>query len=143
MFLHNDTLLSPHWLDGLLAAFDDSAVVAAGPRSNLAYGPQLIDAPYEVADRTGTDDFAWLWRLNHAAGRTPTKRLDSFCLAVRADDILFFNISPDGQSAAALMRDDQLKVWDTTTGRERFSTALDERLLAGRGDQAVGLIRSG
>lgn len=85
VFLHNDTLLSPNWLDGLLAAFDVPTVVAAGPRSNSAYGQQLIDAPYEVADRAGTDDFAWLWRLNHASGRTTTRRLDGFCLAVRAD----------------------------------------------------------
>jgi GT2 family glycosyltransferase len=85
VFLQNDTLLSPEWIDGLVEPFVDPTVVATGPRSNNVPGRQIIDGPYEVDDRGGTDDFAWLWRLSHAGSRTEARRLDAFCLAVRAD----------------------------------------------------------
>lgn len=85
VFLQNDTLLSPEWIDGLVEPFADAIIAATGPRSNTVPGRQVIDGPYEVDDRGGTDDFAWLWRLSHAGSRTGTRRLDAFCLAVRAD----------------------------------------------------------
>lgn len=83
VFLNNDTIVSPDWLDGLLEPFRDASVVATGPRSNFVSGTQLIDTPYQIEGRSGIDDFAWLWRLNHSGQRTETSRLVGFCLAVR------------------------------------------------------------
>src|ERR1700712_3470934 len=38
VFLQNDTLLSPEWLDGLVEPFADATVVATGPRPNTVPG---------------------------------------------------------------------------------------------------------
>ena len=82
VFLNNDTLLPDHWLDGLLAPFADPAVVATGPMSNCASGPQHVaDAAY---DPDSFRAFADAWRREHRGRSTETTRLVGFCLAVRA-----------------------------------------------------------
>src|SRR5687767_16035161 len=43
VFLNNDTLLTGHWLDGLVEPFADDSVGATGPRSNMVSGPQLVE----------------------------------------------------------------------------------------------------
>src|SRR5689334_16143805 len=51
VFLNNDTLLPPHWIDGLVAPFADPGVGATGPMSNVVSGPQLLaDDAYRPQD---------------------------------------------------------------------------------------------
>ncbi len=85
VFLNNDTVVSEDWLDGLLAPFADTAVVATGPRSNFVSGTQLIDRPYVVGNHSDIDEFARQWRSEHVGRRTVTNRLVGFCLAVRTE----------------------------------------------------------
>lgn len=86
VFLNNDTLLPARWLDGLLAPLADPAVVATGPMSNCASGPQwVVDADYEAAAPASLQAFADAWRDAHRGRTSATRRLVGFCLAVRAD----------------------------------------------------------
>src|SRR4051812_13318306 len=39
VFLDGDTVVTPHWLGAVVAAFDDPGVVAAGPRCHRSAGP--------------------------------------------------------------------------------------------------------
>src|SRR5689334_2856029 len=41
IFLNNDTLPTPQWIEGLVAPFADPRVGATGPMSNFVSGPQL------------------------------------------------------------------------------------------------------
>ncbi len=69
LFLNDDTLILPNqdqWLSRLLQNFDDPAVAAAGPSSNLVAGAQ-----------------ATRWQSAHR--RFPVRFLIGFCLLVRRD----------------------------------------------------------
>ncbi len=86
IFLNNDTLLPPGWIDGLVAPFADPGVGATGPMSNVVSGPQLLvdDAyrPQSIEDVVRHADAV----RRRAAGRTlETGRLVGFCLAVRTE----------------------------------------------------------
>jgi GT2 family glycosyltransferase len=84
VFLNNDTVLAPGWLDRLVAAFDDPCVVAAGPRSNFVSGPQMVHGvPYDVADAAGYHAWADGWANAHRGEVEDAHRLVGFCLAVR------------------------------------------------------------
>jgi O-methyltransferase/8-demethyl-8-(2,3-dimethoxy-alpha-L-rhamnosyl)tetracenomycin-C 4'-O-methyltransferase len=84
VFLNNDTLPAPGWIDGLVAPFGDPAVGATGPMSNVVSGPQLWHdetyRPQTIADITAHADAL----RRRSAGQTrQTHRLVGFCLAVR------------------------------------------------------------
>jgi glycosyltransferase involved in cell wall biosynthesis len=86
VFLNNDTLPVDRWLDLLLEPFADPGVVAAGPRSNFVFGPQLVpDVPYDPARMPELRRFVREWRERHAGEVTEVERLVGFCLAVRRD----------------------------------------------------------
>src|SRR5439155_9652208 len=62
VFLNNDTLLTPRWLDALLAPFEDERVGATGPRSNMVSGDQLVEnPPYETGRMADLRRFAKEW----------------------------------------------------------------------------------
>jgi O-methyltransferase len=86
IFLNNDTLLAPGWIDGLVAPFADPGVAATGPMSNFVSGPQLlVDDAYDPKSRADIARHADALR-ERAAGRTrETARLVGFCLAVRTE----------------------------------------------------------
>jgi GT2 family glycosyltransferase len=84
VFLNNDTLPVPGWIDGLAAPFADPRVGATGPMSNMVSGPQLLADPrYQPRDLADIARHAGALR-SRCAGRTKeTERLVGFCLAVR------------------------------------------------------------
>jgi O-methyltransferase/8-demethyl-8-(2,3-dimethoxy-alpha-L-rhamnosyl)tetracenomycin-C 4'-O-methyltransferase len=86
IFLNNDTLLTPRWIEGLVAPFADPRVAATGPMSNFVSGPQLVvDDAYDPQSRADIARHADALR-QRAAGRTrETGRLVGFCLAVRTE----------------------------------------------------------
>jgi len=86
IFLNNDTIPTPGWIDGLVAPFADAGVGATGPMSNFVSGPQLWDDP-DYRPRTTPEIAAHAADLRRrAAGRTSeVPRLVGFCLAVRAE----------------------------------------------------------
>jgi len=82
IFLNNDTLLPPRWIEPLVAAFDDPQVGAAGPRSNFVSGPQVVpEARYSKPAEMRR--FARSWSAAHRSMTSPTSRLVGFALAVR------------------------------------------------------------
>lgn len=70
IFLHNDTVVTPGWLDVLLAPFEDPTVAASGPVSNHAKGAQRLDTHGRVSGDRGATLFS------------NVDALDGFCLAV-------------------------------------------------------------
>jgi GT2 family glycosyltransferase/tetratricopeptide (TPR) repeat protein len=95
VFLHNDTVLTGHWLDTLLAPFEDPAVGAVGPRSNFCSGPQAADgASYLEGDTHAMRQFARDWERAHRGDVSEAELLGSFCLAVRRtalDEVMGFD----------------------------------------------------
>ena len=82
IFLNNDTLLAPRWIEPLVAAFDDPSVAAAGPRSNFVAGPQVVpEAVYNSPSEMR--HFARSWAESHRATTSPADVLIGFALAVR------------------------------------------------------------
>ncbi len=107
VFLHNDTVVTGHWLDALLMPFEDSAVGAVGPRSNFCSGPQAAEgASYLDDDTAGFRQFARDWEQAHRTEISPIELLSPFCLAVRRsafDQVLGFD---DDDAAAGIEEDD-------------------------------------
>jgi GT2 family glycosyltransferase/tetratricopeptide (TPR) repeat protein len=86
VFLNNDTILSPGWIEELLKPFRDPDVGAVGPRSNDVSGHQKIDDPnYAASSLASIDRFASSWRAAHRGQVSECPRLVGFCLAVRTD----------------------------------------------------------
>lgn len=84
VFLNNDTLVAGHWLDELLAPFDDPTIAAAGPRSNFVSGAQLvIDADYTTKPLGSFKQFVRQWQSDHRGETMDVETLIGFCLAVR------------------------------------------------------------
>jgi tetratricopeptide (TPR) repeat protein len=76
------------WLEGLLAPLRaDAAVVASGPRSNIAVGPGgRPGVAYDDVD--AMEAFAEKIRRSSLGTCTPVSALPSYCLAVRRDAVL-------------------------------------------------------
>ena len=95
VFLHNDTLLTGHWLDELLAPFADPKVGAVGPRTNFCSGPQAADgASYLEEDPAAMRQFSRQWERTHREQVSEVELLGAFCVAVRRtafDDVLGFD----------------------------------------------------
>ncbi|GGM60915.1 glycosyltransferase [Dactylosporangium sucinum] len=86
VLLDGDVVLSAHWLDPVLEAFGDPAVVAAGPRCQHSYGPQQADLPdAALTSAAAFKAFARDWRQEHRDEFTDVDRLGPVCVAVRRD----------------------------------------------------------
>ena len=85
VFLNNDTVVAPRWLDGLVAPLEDPTVVACGPRSNFVSGPQVLAVPYSDGSVAEMRRFAREWCEEHRGEASEVDRLVGFCLAVRTE----------------------------------------------------------
>lgn len=85
VFLNNDTLVTPHWLDGLIrwSLVDWPRTGMVGPMSDCAPSPQLV--PVSFHDLTFLDAFADQRRRQFAGQALQTPRLTGFCLLVRRE----------------------------------------------------------
>ena len=85
VLVDGDTVLTPHWLDAVAAAFEDAGVVAAGPRCHRSFGPQSVEVPEEaLAGTAAFKAYARQWRQEHR-GLTEVDRLGPVCVALRRE----------------------------------------------------------
>jgi glycosyltransferase involved in cell wall biosynthesis/Flp pilus assembly protein TadD len=85
VFLNNDTVLTPGWLDGLVrwSLTDYPRVGLVGPMTNYTRPPQQLEAGY--ADLAGLPAFA-AKRARECAGQClPVERLTGFCMLARRE----------------------------------------------------------
>jgi GT2 family glycosyltransferase len=89
VFLNNDTLVTPGWLDGLVAwaLHDWPHVGLVGPVSNgVGPGPQLAAADYDLADGGASlVAFAARRRRDFAGKAVRAPRVTGFCLLARRE----------------------------------------------------------
>lgn len=84
VWLNNDALMTPGWLEALSACAESSrAVGAAGPCTNEIPGLQRISVPYRGA--RGLDSFAAAWGLRHQGRSRSVPYLTGFCLLVKRE----------------------------------------------------------
>jgi GT2 family glycosyltransferase/tetratricopeptide (TPR) repeat protein/glycosyltransferase involved in cell wall biosynthesis len=83
LLLNNDTVVTPGWLERMLAALDlHPECGAVGPVSNSVSGPQLVStASYSSLEQL--PKFSTLWCNSHAGQSTEAPRLVGFCLLMR------------------------------------------------------------
>lgn len=115
VFLNNDTVLRPGWLDGLLAHLDrDPAIGMAGPVTNSCGNPAELGTPY--ADLLAMERFAAAYTAAHAGEQCELPMLALFCAAMpRA---LFASIGGlDERYRIGLFEDDDLSMAVRRRGR--------------------------
>jgi GT2 family glycosyltransferase/predicted Zn-dependent protease len=123
VLLNNDTILTPGWLEGLLAwtRQEGPPVGLVGPVSNYVPPPQHVTPDY--TDPAGLAAFAQGRRRLFAGHAVATERLSGFCLLVRQE--VFDRIGTlDEQFALGFFEDDDLCVRAREAGF-RLLIALD------------------
>jgi GT2 family glycosyltransferase/ubiquinone/menaquinone biosynthesis C-methylase UbiE/Tfp pilus assembly protein PilF len=85
LLLNNDTVVTPGWLDEMLAILANHPEVGIiGPMSNRVSGPQLVaKVPYR--NERQLINFVERWRSEHAGRSRPVTRLVGFCLLFRRE----------------------------------------------------------
>ena len=83
VLLNNDAVVTHDWLDQLIALVEsDPAIGLAGPMSNYASPPQLVEhVPY--ADLDAMHRFAGHWREAHRGQWLTVDKLSGFCLLLK------------------------------------------------------------
>ncbi len=88
LLLNNDTIVTPGWLERMLAAMrsmPDTGLV--GPCSNAVHGPQRVKATYDTTGLHDLDEFAARFARCHAGRTQETDVLVGFCLLIRREVI--------------------------------------------------------
>lgn len=85
VLLNNDVVVTPEWLDGLLAHLDaDPRLGIVAPRTNCSSGPQLVpNVGYRSLD--ALDAFAMRFRSERRGQRAAFPRVTGLCMLVRGD----------------------------------------------------------
>jgi tetratricopeptide (TPR) repeat protein len=83
VLLNNDTIVTPGWLEGLVAcAEEDPAIGIVGPMSNYVSGPQQVsDASYQ--DLPAFLEYARRFREQHSGRRISLDRIVGFCMLIK------------------------------------------------------------
>lgn len=81
--LNNDTVVTDHWLDDLIKAAGENALV--GPVSNSVGNEQVVPVQYKESESNGyavdsVRSFAREWRKNHSFQTFSTEMLGFFCV---------------------------------------------------------------
>ncbi|MBL8796721.1 MAG: glycosyltransferase, partial [Planctomycetia bacterium] len=123
VFLNNDTIVTPGWLDGLVAwsLQDWPRVGLVGAVTNYSRPPQQVTANY--TDLHDLDAFAARRRQEFAGQALNTERLTGFCLMVRREAIQKIG-GYDEQFGLGFFDDDDLSVRALQAGF-RMLVALD------------------
>jgi GT2 family glycosyltransferase/tetratricopeptide (TPR) repeat protein len=109
VFLNNDTIVTPGWLEGLItwAVHDNLRVGLVGPTSNYCPPPQHV--PLGYADAPSLQAFAARRRRDFAGKALQVERLTGFCLLARRE-VLEDIGSFDERYGAGFFDDDDLCV---------------------------------
>jgi GT2 family glycosyltransferase/glycosyltransferase involved in cell wall biosynthesis/tetratricopeptide (TPR) repeat protein len=82
LLLNNDTVVTPGWLERMLAILESNADCGmVGPVSNSVSGPQKISVNYSNLEQL--PKFAAQWSAEHAGQSAEAARLVGFCLLLR------------------------------------------------------------
>jgi GT2 family glycosyltransferase/Tfp pilus assembly protein PilF len=83
LLLNNDTVVTPDWLENMLAVFSRHASTGiVGPRSNRVAGLQLVENPgYRTPEELPV--FAIEWAKRHAGQSRASSRVIGFCLLAK------------------------------------------------------------
>ena len=81
--LHNDTVVTQHWADQLIAlAESDPEIGAVGPMSNDAPPPQRVEG-FAYTDRGTLHQFATCWRAANRGHWVDVERLAGSCVLIK------------------------------------------------------------
>ncbi|HML39490.1 MAG TPA: glycosyltransferase [Bellilinea sp.] len=80
IFLNNDTVVTPGWINGLLLALNEPGVGMAGPATNWAGNESRIPVSYK--DLSDMEDFARKYVIAHRNKRVEQSMLAFFCVAI-------------------------------------------------------------
>ncbi len=87
VWLNNDAVVTPGWLEGLIGCAERSPWIGAvGPCTNEAVGYQRVESPsYRGGD--GLLAFSQAWSLRHRGRSIAAHRLTGFCLLLKSEVI--------------------------------------------------------
>lgn len=123
ILLNNDAVPTDGWLDQLIALTDsDPRIGMAGPMSNYASAPQLVEG-VAYTDLDSMHRFAAAWRVEHLGRWIETLKLSGFCLLAKRD-VLRAVGGLDEQFGLGFFDDDDLSFRVRDAGY-RLAVALD------------------
>jgi len=88
LLLNNDIVVTPGWLEKMLAKLKEEKVGIVGPRTNYVVGSQLVPkVTYSDNDMKGMGKFAERWSCEHAGKSFEIDRVIGFCMLIGRDVI--------------------------------------------------------
>lgn len=87
VWLNNDAVVTPGWLEGLIACAERSpAIGAVGPCTNEAVGYQRV-SPVPYKDNKGLLRFSQAWAMKNRGRSLAAHRLTGFCLLLKREAV--------------------------------------------------------
>ncbi len=120
VLLNNDTVLTPHWLEGLVTCAQHGAGLV-GPTSNYVPAPQYVRPGYDQL--TGLVPFAEQHWQRYRGQALPVERLSGFCLLIRREVLARIGLL-DERFGVGFFEDDDLCFRAKDAGF-RLAVALD------------------
>jgi GT2 family glycosyltransferase len=103
IFLNNDTIVTPGWLERLLSHLEDPSVGMVGPVTNSSGNETRIQVDYD--DLSGLDSFSERYTTEHFGEAFEIQMLPLLCVALRTE--VFKEIGPlDERFGIGMFEDD-------------------------------------